>query len=359
MCLIIKKPHGKVIPAKHLLYSSDHNADGWGIMWASNGRVHVERGMETGVKALNAALATAKNRRVYTHQRFGTHGSKTLDNCHPFCVLDKDRDGIDLYLMHNGVLSAVPEFDLTKSDTWHYMQALRGAILADRSLLTNAAFWKAIAVDIGRSNKFVFLFGDGREVILNRDSGTDIDGLWYSNTYSIKDMYESYQQPYGGHWETVPTGGKIWRYNKPANATNDLLSDADDLKEYEKWLMGSGKDDWKGVSTKSDGKGSLIVTKNEVTTAPIPTSTAVVPAKLPAVIASVIKGHGTGDATKLFTDDTEGDFNPALSAVLKGNYVSAAQALAELTDDDLSIIAQADPALAVQLLSECRDTIWS
>jgi len=182
MCLIIKKPAKRNIPDTNMYTSYAHNADGWGIMYATKGRVHVTKNLGHINKAIKQ-LDTLRGHTAYVHMRYKTHGAIDLDNTHPYCILDHDRDGLDLYMMHNGILQT-PDLMRDRSDTWHYAMMLRGILASNPTLLDDKAFMRTLARDCTGS-KLVFLRGDGKDYIVNRDAGKVIDGLWYSNTYSL------------------------------------------------------------------------------------------------------------------------------------------------------------------------------
>lgn len=183
MCLIVKKPAGMEIPTEHLVNSATHNPDGWGVMWASKGKVHTRKGMGH-IREAMPVIDSLTAKTCYVHQRYATHGATDLANGHPFCILDKTMHGTELYMMHNGVLNGVPDIMRDRSDTYHYAMMLRGILAGQPELLADKKFLRDLSGDI-RGSKFVFLFGDGREIIINEDEGKTLEGLWYSNTYSL------------------------------------------------------------------------------------------------------------------------------------------------------------------------------
>src|SRR6185436_19928829 len=104
MCLIVVSPNGALFPRDKFMRSASMNNDGFGIMWADEGRVKNFKMMGKPyewyayydmMKAIPHAF----------HHRMATHGSESLANVHPFRVLSKDHHGKDLFVMHNGVIT--------------------------------------------------------------------------------------------------------------------------------------------------------------------------------------------------------------------------------------------------------------
>jgi hypothetical protein len=189
MCLIITGPAGKVrntlLQTPTLLADIvDSNKDGIGSMYASDDGVVVVAKMVP--KDLAEARAFIEqlpeaDRDLALHFRMRTHGDVDLTNCHPYPVLDGQ-----LHLMHNGVIHHVDDkSDLTKSDTWHYIeQTLKPQLQLAPGLIEVPAWQGLIAENIGASNRIVFLDKDGRLVIVNKKTGLEHDGMWFSNRYA-------------------------------------------------------------------------------------------------------------------------------------------------------------------------------
>jgi hypothetical protein len=87
--------------------------------------------------------------------------------------------------MHNGVLATGNKADITKSDTWHYIQDYLKPMLAGNPDFAFHPSFKALIEDhIGGSNKFVIMDNEGRQTVINQSSGVYWGGLWLSNTYA-------------------------------------------------------------------------------------------------------------------------------------------------------------------------------
>jgi hypothetical protein len=122
------------------------------------------------------------------HFRLNTQGETTPDMSHPFKVLDYNEHGRDLFLMHNGPHLPVPILDTDKSDTYHFVELyLKPILTANPDLVEDNEFWRAIDKMIG-NDKMLLLDSYEGFIRVNEQAGTKIpaDGLWLSNTYSIR-----------------------------------------------------------------------------------------------------------------------------------------------------------------------------
>ena len=183
MCMIMRKPAGAHgFNACELRVSHDQNGDGWGTMYAHEGRVHVNKGM--GFAPLLSSLTTPKwsSRVVYVHQRKATMGDIDLHNAHPHPVFSvRDGDHFDLWMMHNGTVD-LPLNTAGASDSWHLAKWFRKWLRqhSQRRWWDHPTLLPEALQVIGDS-RVVLLYGSGREIILNRDVGLWLsDGWWYS-----------------------------------------------------------------------------------------------------------------------------------------------------------------------------------
>jgi hypothetical protein len=138
------------------------------------------------------------------HLRMRTHGDIDLDNCHPYEVLTRSVHGIDLWLMHNGILSTGNKADETKSDTWHYINDyLKPMLSANPDFTFTPAFAEIVGEHIGASNKFILMDNEGRQTVVNQSSGVYWAGLWLSNTYAWSATRSASKSPIKGHKKQV------------------------------------------------------------------------------------------------------------------------------------------------------------
>jgi hypothetical protein len=187
MCLLITQTkQSPKLSSEWLKDFYSYNSDGVGVMRAENNELIVEKILPVSADE----FVDFYNSHIYGydcafHLRMKTHGNIDLENCHPYEVLKKSEHGIDLWLMHNGILHTDNKADISKSDTWHYIRDyLRPMLENNPSFAFTPAFNDVISDHIGNSNKFVLLDNLGRMTVLNADAGVYWAGLWLSNTYA-------------------------------------------------------------------------------------------------------------------------------------------------------------------------------
>lgn len=185
MCLLVDQKEGTVIEDSWIHDFYRHNADGVGVMWAEGGVIHIVKQLpatkEDLVKFFREHI---DGKECAWHLRMRTHGDTDLDNCHPYQVFS-EADGYPIYLMHNGVLHTGNKKDITKSDTWHFINdIIRPALLADPTQFMSEWFKTLIEEFIGANNKFVMMDAYGNSVTFNRSSGVTWRECWFSNTYA-------------------------------------------------------------------------------------------------------------------------------------------------------------------------------
>ena len=189
MCLIIYKDIDNPIPDFQLFEEAyTFNSDGFGLMFPHDGRIVHDKtiGNLDMIESIFQAYSSDNLKMAY-HLRFGTHGTIDNNNCHPFEILSLEKDGKDLFLMHNGIL-AISQWDLSMSDTWHFVNDWLKPILQDNPHLINKKwFCDLIGYTIGYGNKFLLMDGEGNTYIINESAGTrSYLGHWLSNNlYTI------------------------------------------------------------------------------------------------------------------------------------------------------------------------------
>lgn len=127
MCQYFWKPAGVTIDEEKLRNSVINNPHGWGMLYRddpSEGRINPfefimcedpekDTDPDEIVDLMNNKL---KDKDVYLHLRWVTVGDRSIDNIHPFSVLERGKK--QLFLMHNGTLSEFkPKINDSRSDT--------------------------------------------------------------------------------------------------------------------------------------------------------------------------------------------------------------------------------------------------
>jgi hypothetical protein len=225
MCVIIQRPADRSISEEHLVNSMTRNPDGWGVMFHDRGRVHVWK--DTDPDRFMDFYRQLDGLDLAIHFRKATKGKVDLDNVHPFHVLRRETDGIDLMLMHNGTFSDFPEVD-GRSDTHFMADKILGPILAENPDLLHNDGLQMLISSVCDWSRLLTLDSRGRMLIFNKRSGVEIDGCWFSNNYShnytepkhvkirhigTNSGYGSYGTGYGGHG----SGYKGWSANAQKN----------------------------------------------------------------------------------------------------------------------------------------------
>ena len=154
-------------------------------MWAENGVLHTLKALPNSADAAwEFYQQNIKGKECVIHWRMKTHGLIDLINCHPYSVFG-DGSIMPMAVMHNGILSTGNKKDVTKSDTWHYVQDYLVPLLEKNpELFTMPQFIDVLEAHIGSGNRFVLLNHLGQMSVINRDSFVEYKGALLSNTYA-------------------------------------------------------------------------------------------------------------------------------------------------------------------------------
>ena len=184
MCMLCLVPPN-VIPSREKLENSAlNNPHGFGfaIVIPSENRIHAERTMnpDTSINRFIEMRSKYLDGYALWHARLATHGSMTVDNCHPFKVGGDERT----YLAHNGILPIVEPTGDTRSDTRIFAEDLLPAI-GGVSALDNPQVMNLIE-DFTSGSKVAILTVDTRAeyqaYLIHESKGTkDSTGVWWSN----------------------------------------------------------------------------------------------------------------------------------------------------------------------------------
>jgi predicted glutamine amidotransferase len=191
MCLIIHKPAGVAIPDALFTAAASLNSDGWGLVaFRQDGGTLVERFATVDVEAALTMLRGLVDDELALHLRRATRGGFDLENAQPLRVDPR------WLLMHNGNLPTrmrVPG----RSDSWHLARDLLQPLLSrDPELPHEDAFAQFLSLGVRRQNKLVLADQQTRRfVIINREHGADVDGLWLSNTRWIDSRHLVLSKP--------------------------------------------------------------------------------------------------------------------------------------------------------------------
>jgi hypothetical protein len=187
MCLLITQTNNS--PALSDDWLADfysYNSDGVGVMYEQAGSLIVEKILPTSADDfVHFYRNHIQGKNCAFHLRMRTHGDTDLTNCHPYEVLNQQEHGVDMWLMHNGILSTGNAGDTSKSDTWHYIRDyLRPMLAGNPAFAFTPEFRHLIGSHIGSGNKFVLMDNFGNMSTVNQKSGVYWAGLWLSNEYA-------------------------------------------------------------------------------------------------------------------------------------------------------------------------------
>lgn len=236
MCLLTYFPADVMPNAQYLRNGMETNNDGHGYAIVCDGDLIVGRSMdfEEMLAEFVALRAEFPHGDAMFHSRYGTCGTYTVDNVHPFEV-----NGSPLtVLAHNGhIHEAAPKPGDSRVDS----RIMAEDILPRRfPVLDSPRTQRRLHNFIGSYNKLVILTVDPRYAknayIINAKAGTWVDGAWYSNS---------------GY---LPSLGKWWEGRSAASSGWDDYDDAP-ISYRRQWVKsddGQWSEEW--VSTKSSRK---------------------------------------------------------------------------------------------------------
>lgn len=190
MCLVIANLDGREIPVQYIRSAYRTNHHGFGIMYVKNNELFMQKGMFSVDQVIGMITKMESQKSPYVaHFRMATQGSQSSKNAHPFHITSKMKG---VAMVHNGVFhdSRLTHTREDKSDTHllaDWIKTNLGTKITLNELFTVEipALKNHFPSDMKSYNKLVFMNGHGQINIMNEGLGTWIDGVWYSNIYSI------------------------------------------------------------------------------------------------------------------------------------------------------------------------------
>ena len=211
MCLIIERQPNFEIPFDKFKTAILNNPDGYGLSFPDDKgltvlRSHLEADPDKLYRFINEELIDKK---IMLHLRYNTVGETILRNAHPFPILERKSDGVDLRMAHNGTLSKYrPKNGSPESDTRVFVKEFvrplfkrMSRAMEPEELLTDPFLKKLLEDQLTSASVLTFLDGQGNSLICNEtgNGGKREDKWYYSNTYSFnaKHREPSYLPPPG------------------------------------------------------------------------------------------------------------------------------------------------------------------
>jgi predicted glutamine amidotransferase len=196
MCMLCVVPPN-VIPSRSKLENSALNNPhgfGYAIAVPKERRIHTFTTMDADACINKFIEDRSKYLEGYAvwHARYATHGSNTVDNCHPFKVGNDEQT----YLAHNGILNVLEEKGEMRSDTRIFAEDIMSTI-GGVTALDNPQVWNMLE-DFTTGSKIAFLTVNPKAnhqlYLLHEEKGNyDVSGVWWSNTtYELETWYQRY-----------------------------------------------------------------------------------------------------------------------------------------------------------------------
>lgn len=217
MCLIIYRPGGVELDRNDFETAVLNNPDGWGLSTPDvDGRLYTIREVpkdSTDADQLYTMLHTElRDDPVMVHLRYTTAGDTVLRNAHPFPILERDTDGIDLRMCHNGTLGrfspGTKDPNQWESDTRVFVRTVvrplakrfvHSGMVSPDELLDDPLFNYLIDEQLTAKSVITFMDGNGEFRTINgKGNGGDWEkesGCYFSNDYSFDPSHRVYQWP--------------------------------------------------------------------------------------------------------------------------------------------------------------------
>lgn len=181
MCLLTFMPEDVMPDMERFKEASIQNADGFGFAILESKGFVKAHSMNFNEVANRFVDARAKHKGpAIFHFRWATHGSETIDNCHPFTLGDDPTSVVG----HNGILDVQIPKDDKRSDTKVFAEDIMPAIGGITSL-DDTEYFNTMEKWAG-GNKLVFLthHDDAKYswYILNSHLGHWDEDMWWSNS---------------------------------------------------------------------------------------------------------------------------------------------------------------------------------
>ena len=238
MCLILEREPHFELPYEKFKTAIENNPHGYGLSFPDDKgltvfRTHKEPDPDKLYRIVNEELIDKK---LMLHLRYTTVGKTILRNSHPFPVLERATDGIDLRMAHNGTLNKYrPGKESSESDTRvfvrEYVRPLfkRMAKAIDPEELLQDSFIKKLLEDqLTAASVLTFIDGKGNSLICNEtgNGGKKEDKWYYSNTYSFNPTHRA-----------VPKSNAVYSTSGSTSATTNKFSDCRTQKFTDRYGM--------------------------------------------------------------------------------------------------------------------------
>lgn len=195
MCILIYYPSTKMPDPAHLREACINNPDGFGWAVIAGSQILTGHSMLAD-EAIDEFLAVRDLHRdgdALFHARITTHGSTSIDNCHPFWVSGRS----DMVLAHNGMMPCQPRPGDRRSDTRIFAEEV---LMRDFRRLDREKTIKRLSSWVGYSKVLILSTNPALKqsaYLINASMGKWVSGVWFSNDTYKPDPWGSYAHWYG------------------------------------------------------------------------------------------------------------------------------------------------------------------
>jgi len=252
MCLILIRNPGVEIDYINIEAAAENNPHGWGYVIPDRGKLEIRRHYDakgTDPDDVMRVIEDNQNNQLFLHLRFCTHGDKSKANVHPFPALQKRKDGMQVWVMHNGTVAGYKDAGAL-SDTYHFTNKMINPLLrrfmafnGKEHLLRDPMLGEIIEKYAGSWSKFVLIDEYGNHRIIG-DGHVAKPGLWLSNEYSFKPKYRypKKEEKETTIWEDYQYGNG---YSYSTNYGQAYRTQAEKEEEYAEFWPKKDEDDEK------------------------------------------------------------------------------------------------------------------
>ena len=241
MCIAIAQPKGvRALTIEELEKGWATNPDGGGYAYIDeDNRIQAIYSMDKDsfiLQYLESYATYGTSSPFMVHMRIATHGSVSLNNCHPFTI-DLDGEG-EMMFMHNGIIDKITD-DIEGSDLTD-TEGMSAFIFNDMhdEWLDNPHLVEFIEDFIDYS-KLVFLTTspvlDKEMYILNEDNGSWHNDIWWSN-YSCFATVKKVYTPKAWSEDDDPWGSDIYAKAGTSYYRNGVESGGSSEASFGDWL---------------------------------------------------------------------------------------------------------------------------
>lgn len=197
MCLLTLIPDYVNPDLSRFKIAAESNPDGFGFAISTGKKIITAHGMKFEEVANKFTdLRTTEQGPAIFHFRWATHGTETIDNCHPFTI-GQDRETV---LGHNGILPVEIKAGDTRSDTKVFAEDIFPYVGGIASLDDSDYFIRLANWAKGSKLAFLTVNDDAKYdwYIINEANGHWDQDMWWSNYSYEERVYKPSTYPYAG-----------------------------------------------------------------------------------------------------------------------------------------------------------------